>query len=155
MDWDLVQTLARAEPTWNLVFLGKIHQPPPRAILSLANVHFMGQVPYEDVPDYYRRFNVGWVPHRVTELTSRQSSLKVLEYLAAGLPTVVTQITFADDLDPVVRVARDQTDVVAAIREELAGDEPEWKEIRAAAARHHSWDVRLADIGVALLGATA
>jgi glycosyltransferase involved in cell wall biosynthesis len=152
-DWDLVGHVCRAHPDWSLVFMGDLLVEVPADVARLPNLHLMGQIVFEEVPDYYRGCDAAWVPHKVNELTRRQSSLKVYEYLAAGLPTVTTDIPLDDDLRRVVGIGLDHDGVLEALRRELATDSPERKQVRFAAVRPASWGNRFAEMSAAIQGA--
>lgn len=151
MDWELVGSVAARLPEWTIVFVGAVAALPD-FIRALRNVRFIGNVPFEDLPSYYRAFDVCWVPHRVNELTVRQNSLKVYEYLAAGRPTVVTPVPLAPDVREVVSVAGDADSVVAAITRERAADDGTRTEARLRVARANAWDARFAEISAAIRG---
>jgi len=152
MDWELVGSVAARLPEWSVVFVGGVGVELPAFIRALPNVRFLGNVPFEELPSYYRAFDVCWVPHRVNELTARQSSLKTYEYLAAGRPTVVTPVPLAPDVREVVSVAGDADSVVAAITRELAADDATRTEARLRVARANGWGARFAEISGAIGG---
>jgi glycosyltransferase involved in cell wall biosynthesis len=77
--------------------------------------------------------------------------MKVYEYLAAGLPVVTTPLPALDGTAG-VQVAADAPATVAAVERALAGDGPEARRGRSAAARGHSWEARLAEIDSYLSG---
>jgi glycosyltransferase involved in cell wall biosynthesis len=143
IDWTLVEAVCQSEPTWTFPFIGRIVQKAPESVRKLSNVHFLGEVPFEEVPDHYRAWSAGWIPHRVTELTDRQSSLKLYEYLAAGLPTVTTEIAIDPEISGMFSVARPRQDVVALLRSELKADSESRKRARMNAVLSASWSNRL------------
>jgi glycosyltransferase involved in cell wall biosynthesis len=85
--------LARAFPAVEFQLVG---DGPAREALEAtapSNVLFVGRVPYDDLPRYYRQVDAGVVlyeakRHQRVEL----SSLKTLEYLASGLPVFTTNV---------------------------------------------------------------
>ena len=79
------------------------------AILSTLRSHgviCLGKVDRREIPGLLQRAAVGLIPHRVTELTASMDPLKLLEYLAAGLPVVSTAVAGVD-ISPRVAVAGD------------------------------------------------
>lgn len=60
-------------------------------------VQFMGRVPYGELPKLLGRSDVGLSMFAPGELTRFASPLKVVEYMAAGLPVAVTEDTEAAD----------------------------------------------------------
>jgi glycosyltransferase involved in cell wall biosynthesis len=152
MDWELVGTVATRLAEWSIVFVGAIGAEPPPYIRALRNVVFLGEIPFEELPMYYRAFDVCWVPHRVNDLTIRQSSLKTYEYLAAGRPTVVTPVPMGADVRSVVSVAGDTESVVAAVTRELMENDAQRTAARIDVARANSWTVRFAEMRAAIDG---
>lgn len=90
--------------------------PEIAAVLERAGATVLGPVPYREVPGLLCRAAVGLVPHRVNELTTSMDPMKVLEYLAAGLPVVSTPLPGMDALSPRVVVAEDRAAFVAGAR---------------------------------------
>lgn len=61
--------------------------------LDLTNkVRFIGKIPYSEVPAYVRSANMAILPFPNIEWWAVSSPLKLMEYLAAGIPTVATDI---------------------------------------------------------------
>jgi glycosyltransferase involved in cell wall biosynthesis len=152
IDWDLVGHVCRSEPSWSAVFMGDLLMKVPPAVARLPNLQFIGPVAFDEMPDYYRGCNIAWVPHKVNELTRRQSSLKLHEYLAAGLPTVTTDIPLDGDQRLVVGVGRNHDEILQALRAELGSDSPGRKSARQAAVSSASWAKRFAEMSVAIQG---
>lgn len=69
---------------WNFVIVGDGSQRPAVETASneMQNVHYLGTVPHETVPGFLHVSDVG------ISLVDDRNSLKLLEYGAAGLPTV-------------------------------------------------------------------
>jgi teichuronic acid biosynthesis glycosyltransferase TuaH len=57
-----------------------------------GRVHLTGAVPYAEVPEYMRAFDVCITPHRMTLFTESLNPIKLWEYLAAGKPIVSTDV---------------------------------------------------------------
>ena len=53
---------------------------------------FTGKVPYEEVSDYIRTANIGILPFPNITWWAVSSPIKLMEYLAIGLPVVATDI---------------------------------------------------------------
>jgi glycosyltransferase involved in cell wall biosynthesis len=67
--------------------------------LGLKHIHFTGPVSWEDVPEVLAAFDVGVCPYPKTPGADAGSPMRLLQYAAAGLPTVCT------DLEEVHRMA--------------------------------------------------
>ncbi|MDA8216667.1 MAG: glycosyltransferase [Dehalococcoidales bacterium] len=61
--------------------------------LGLSRVVFTGQVPFSQIPGYYRALDVGLLPFDKTPFTDAACPIKLLEYSAAGKVVVSTDLT--------------------------------------------------------------
>lgn len=114
LDVELVESTAHALPEVRF----EIHGPYAvagrdtvnriRKLGRLPNVQLGGNVPYEKLPARIASWDIGWVPHRVGSGEVGGDVMKVYEYRAAGLPTVITPIIGSDRRLPGVTVAADK-----------------------------------------------
>jgi teichuronic acid biosynthesis glycosyltransferase TuaH len=115
-------------------------------LLDHPNVEHVGHRPYEELPAYLGTAAVGLVPYRTDGYNRRSFPLKILEYLAAGLPVVSSDLPAARWLGtPHVHIARDSrhfAQLVAAAS--LRKDTPEARAQRMLYARQHDWSERAA-----------
>ncbi|MDG2306587.1 MAG: glycosyltransferase [Candidatus Binatia bacterium] len=88
-DWDLVRDTARAHPEWRFEIIG--HGAPDDLDLP-ANVDVPGPVPHEALEERTRSWHVGIVPFLPGPLTQAVDPIKLYEYLALGLPSVVVDM---------------------------------------------------------------
>jgi glycosyltransferase involved in cell wall biosynthesis len=90
-DEPLLERLVAALPEAEFLFVGYSNDPGLMARLRAhANVRVLGPVPHDEVPFVIQAFDVAIVPHLDNELTRGNDLLKVLDYLAAGVPVVST-----------------------------------------------------------------
>jgi teichuronic acid biosynthesis glycosyltransferase TuaH len=128
-----------------------------QALLSRPNVQHAGPVPFDELPRWLARIDVGLTPYADTAFNRASFPLKTLEYLSAGLPVVSTDL-------PASRRLREQTSqiLIAADPGSFAGavfeaatvpeaQSPAAADARLAVARAHSWSAR-ADSFAALTG---
>jgi len=92
MDLDLIAGLAAARPDWNLVFLGPILKIDEHSLPRAANIHYLGNKTYAELPRYASGWDVALLPFARNQSTEFISPTKTPEYLAAGLPVVSTSI---------------------------------------------------------------
>jgi glycosyltransferase involved in cell wall biosynthesis len=148
VDYPLLKRMAAAHPEWHIVLIGR-----PKAGMNLEalvpepNIHCLGLKPFEQLPAYTRHFAVGLIPFRLNQLTLHSNPLKLLEYLAGGLPVVCTDIPEARAYDPWAAVATNADAFIAQCETAIADDSPEDRRRRSAMAREHSWETRVATIG--------
>lgn len=127
-DVDLVSSMAAAHPEWQIVLVGPVVKIDPATLPKQPNVHYMGQRTYDQLPQFLAGWDVCLLPFALNESTKFISPTKVLEYMAAELPSVSTPIT--DVMVPygdVVAIAESHQDYIAACERMLAlsGDERE------------------------------
>ena len=72
------------------------------AELQSAGVFTLGRLDHELVPGLLKSAAVGLLPHRIMPLTESMDPLKLLEYLAAGLPVVATPLPGVEISDRVL-----------------------------------------------------
>jgi glycosyltransferase involved in cell wall biosynthesis len=86
-----------------------------------ANVRFQSAVPYADLPFVISAFDVAIVPHLDNEHTQGNDLLKVLDYLATGVPVVSTNCSgVRQKYGEAVTVADSHDDFVAGVRRHLS-----------------------------------
>lgn len=107
IDVPWMQALAGALPSARIVLVGPLVDPAHLAPLrALPNIEFRDPIGRGALTGLIRSADAGLLPHRVTPLTAAMSPLKVLEYLAAGLPVAAT------DLPPVREFAHARVELV-------------------------------------------
>jgi glycosyltransferase involved in cell wall biosynthesis len=144
VDLDLVAALAAARPGWSFILIGKI-ATDVSMLRGLANVELLGWRSYRDLPRYCKGFDAALLPFRINELTLAANPLKLREYLAAGLPTVATDIPEAARLSPLVQVGRDAEELLAHLDAAVAqGSEARGR--LAAAMAGETWDRKVEEM---------
>ena len=92
IDIELIAALADARPDWEIVMVGPVVKIDPASLPSRANIKWLGQQDYADLPGLIHSWNVCLMPFALNEATRFISPTKTLEYLAAGCPVVSTPI---------------------------------------------------------------
>ncbi|GAB3429255.1 FAD-dependent oxidoreductase [Massilia solisilvae] len=143
-DTGLVEAVAKAHPEWQIVLAGPVAKIGEHELPRQPNIHYMGQQPYEALPQFLAGWDVCLLPFALNEATRFISPTKVLEYMAAELPIVSTPIAdVATPYGDVVAIAEGPTEFIAACEAALAL-EPAQREALAEAMReivaHTSWD---------------
>jgi teichuronic acid biosynthesis glycosyltransferase TuaH len=132
VDLDLVGAVAERLP----VVVAGPATPAQADRLRALPLTWLGPVPVTQIPALLARAGVGLVPHTIDALTESMAPMKLLEYVAAGLPVVSTPLP---DLDrhPRVVVASDGPGFASAA-ERLAAEGPRPAPPEWLAA--HGWD---------------
>jgi len=142
VDSELLRQVARAFPRASIVLIGPvwIDFSIPR---GLPNVHWIGPRSYNDLPNYAAHFDIGLIPFRQDALTAYVNPLKLLEYLALGLPVVSTPLPDLPHFANVVSVAATADEFIDQVKSALHDRSPERRLERFAAAAGESWEARV------------
>ena len=87
-----ISMLAESHPDWQIVLVGPIVKIHPHTLPRRPNIHYMGQRPYAELPEFLAGWDVAMLPFAINEATRYISPTKVLEYMAAEKPIVTTPV---------------------------------------------------------------
>jgi len=149
MDVPLIEHVARVRPDWHWVFIGSKSNVVQ---LSAPNVHFLGPKRYSELPRYYRHIDVcvlPWDQHNA--FTSYGSAIKVREYLATGIPAVISPL-YEYLQTPGVKIYRSPEEFISLVEKALAHDTPSERQLRQDAVRNCTWDVRAREVATLFRG---
>lgn len=123
MDLELIEYVAQSRPAWQIVMVGPVVKIDPESLPRRANIHYVGQKHYEQLPSYLAGWQVALIPFALNEATRLISPATTLEYLAGGVPVVSTPIS--DVVSPYaergfVRVGSDERSFLRAIEHTLS-----------------------------------
>ncbi len=142
IDLELVRAVADAFPSASVVLLGDA-ATSLEPLIGSRNVHVLGRRPYAELPGYCRGFDVALTPFRLNDLTRAANPLKAREYVAAGLPSVCTDVPELRSV-PGCTIARTGAEFVRevgrAFRDGGARRE------RSDLVRGESWEARVDEI---------
>jgi glycosyltransferase involved in cell wall biosynthesis len=125
IDLELIDGAAAPMLDWNFVMIGPVVKIDPDSLPRRANIHYLGQKPYSELPMYFSGWDVGMMPFALNETTEFIIPTKTPEYLAAGLPVVSTAIT--DVVRPygergLVQIVSDAASFVKGVKEVVSDD---------------------------------
>jgi glycosyltransferase involved in cell wall biosynthesis len=149
VDVDLMLDMAHRFPEAHFVFAGPIFGPRSvfAPLMARPNVHFLGAVPYDEVPAYLAHMDVCLLPHTQNALTASMNPLKLYEYLAAGRPVVSTPVPPTERFKDVIHIAGTPSAFAAAIAAAIAeADDPACRTRRQSVARANDWSLRVHEI---------
>jgi glycosyltransferase involved in cell wall biosynthesis len=141
MDQDLIKRAARERPDWQWVFIGIKSRGVE--IEALPNTHFLPSVSYNELPRYAAGFDVCVLPWDTAHtFTSYGSAIKVREYLATGLPVVISPLLEYESMGDVLRIARSHDDWFRLVEEALHESDPAAAQARQSVVSSGTWDAR-------------
>ena len=92
LDRDLLKEMAARHPEWHFVMIGPVVKIREDDLPRGANIHYLGQKEYENLPAYISGWDVAMLPFAQNSSTRFISPTKTPEYLAAGKHVVATPI---------------------------------------------------------------
>jgi polysaccharide pyruvyl transferase CsaB len=148
-DWELLAGAARRRPAWRFYLIG--YGGSPEGVVLPANVELLGKQPQADLAAFAANWDVAVIPFKPDRLAAGADPIKTYEYLAMGLPVVVTGVYPPAGGEAFVARAEGEEEFLAAIESAARRQGPEEIAARRAFAATCTWDRRLDT----LLGALA
>jgi glycosyltransferase involved in cell wall biosynthesis len=139
VDVATVHAIAAAVPTGSVVLVGPVTAPPDA--YRRDNIHLLGPRPYAELPAYVQAFDVGIIPYVDNEWMRAVDPLKLLEYLAAGVPVVASPLPEINKYADAVSIAPLGEPFAAAVVDALKHGKLD-RAGRQRVAAAHSWDMR-------------
>jgi glycosyltransferase involved in cell wall biosynthesis len=141
MDYELIATLADADPNWNLVIVGPQAKVEESTLPKRQNIHWMGGRDYSQLPAYTKRFDVCMMPFALNEATEFINPTKALEYMAAGKPIVSSAVEdVVLQFSQVTAIARSHAEFVELCRRAVNAPDHAMIEQGIALAKRNSWE---------------
>lgn len=156
-DGSLVDAVAHAHPEWQVVLIGPVVKIDPASLPHRANIHYLGQRSYAELPAYLHGWDACLLPFARNAATEFISPTKTLEYMAAEKPIVTTPIRDVVDLHgDIVYCGATADEFVRACEAALCAPLAE-RAFRAARMRDRlattSWDATVAAMEQEIAGA--
>jgi len=149
IDFDLMQKVVNSNPDKSFVFAGPYFpEHIPEWFFNTPNVYLPGSLPYAEMPQVLKSFNIAIIPFKKDEVSATIFPLKLFEYLGAGNPVIVTD--FNPDLKDytygAVSFCANAAEFDEAINNILETDNAEKKAERLAVAKKNTWEIRADEI---------
>jgi glycosyltransferase involved in cell wall biosynthesis len=139
LDYELLEEVIKANPEIEFQFIGKIASEDALQLKKFSNVFFHGSKSPEELPALMSKFSIGIIPFVKNKFTMNIYPMKVNEYLALGLPVVMTDFAELKDLSKMVTVSEDGNCFSELIKQELSNDSAAKRIERADFANKNSW----------------
>jgi teichuronic acid biosynthesis glycosyltransferase TuaH len=145
LNYELISELIQTNPDINFVFAGPLMPEfVPEWFMNTPNLHYIGRLPFEDMPGLIKGFDIAIIPFKKDEVSRTIFPLKLFEYLGAGKPVIATD--FNPDLEEfthgVVSFCPDAPSFTKAIESILKSDDPQLKQARINVAKENTWEKR-------------
>jgi len=154
-DIELLLWCARNLPDVSFVLAGQVTGGDYSELQRLDNVHFLGWLPYEKIPQLCACFDVCMLAWRMSRWIECCNPLKMFEYMASGKPIVSVAIKEAMLYSDVISIAHDKEEFRKAILWELQNDTAQRRCRRIEIAGNRSWDNQVGKISDLIIQAMA
>ncbi|MCF8453576.1 MAG: glycosyltransferase [Pedobacter sp.] len=142
-DIDTVEYAVSVLQEYDFEFTGDMRNEKMRSRLSkYPNVRFFDPVKPTEVPPLLANYDAGMIPYIVNEVNKNIYPLKINEYLAVGVPLVMTPFAVLPEFEGLVGVSTDKEDFAVKLKAGIESDTAEKIRDRVLFAETNSWDAR-------------
>lgn len=142
-DLEMVEFSVRNLPKFDFEFIGDVRNLQVKNVLEkFPNVSFLPPVKPYEVPEILRRCDVGIIPYLCTEINKNVYPLKINEYLAVGVPVVITNFANLHEFTDYISFASSKEEFRDSLISETETDSLEKINQRIDFARSNSWKSR-------------
>lgn len=142
-DIDLVEYVVKQSPGFDFEFTGALLNPKVKDTLGqYPNVRFYPPVPSTEVPSLLASYDAGMIPYLCNEANKNIYPLKINEYLAVGVPLIMSNFASLPEFDHMVGTATSPEEFSNRLINEIKGDSLAKVAERINFARNNSWEAR-------------
>ena len=142
-DTELLKTVARARPDVEFHFCGHISADHPHELKKEPNIHFYGEIPYEQVPAFLSQMDILTIPFKIIPIIQACDPVKFYEYSALGKPTISTPLPELKRADFLVFFAESAEDYIGRIDTAFqAKDDKDFIDDLQNFAKENTWSHR-------------
>jgi glycosyltransferase involved in cell wall biosynthesis len=145
IDVAFLAEVARLRPGYSFVLIGEC-QTDVTSLSTRNNVRLLGRRPYESLPAYCAGFDAAMMLFKVNALTRHVNPIKMLEYLAAGLPVISTRLAEAQRFPQAITVVDTPERFAEACDRVILPSDGARRERLSLLVREESWDARLSEL---------
>lgn len=150
-DKELVRKIAEDYPGYSFILIGPMALEDREATVNelglngLRNIYFLGTKEYSDMPKYYAGFDVTIIPYLLNDYTVGGCfPVKFHEGLAAGVPSVVTNLPAYAPFADVCYISKSANEFSQNIRRALEEDSEAKVKERQRVAKDNNWEGKVA-----------
>jgi teichuronic acid biosynthesis glycosyltransferase TuaH len=146
IDYLLLEDVIKTNPNKSFVFAGPVVAGfVPESFKKANNIHFIGRIPYDEMPSVLKSFDVAIIPFKKDKVSSTIFPLKLFEYLGAGKPVVATNfnLDLKEFTKEEIEYCTNSDEFSEAINKSLVDDSVDRRQKRVRIAAENSWDRRL------------
>jgi len=142
MDVDLVETILKNFPKYQFIFIGMANNKEIKKLeKKYNNLKLVGEVNYEKVKTYLKKFDVALIPFTINNFTNKINPVKVYEYFAFGLPVVATLLFELKKIpQKLIYLSSSKSDFIVNLKKALTERNFYLSQERVAFALKNTWD---------------
>ncbi len=134
-----VRYAAENNPSWEFRLVGRPEGEMANYFNGVANIHLLGEMPFERIPDVILEFDAAIIPFKTNELIFSTNPVKLYEYMAAGKPVIATKMPELRQADSLVYEASSAEEFSLQIARALQEDTPNLRDRRQNWANENTW----------------
>ncbi len=143
-DYDLIKYLAQKCPNCEIVLIGVEydHSFKKQHLNDYKNIHFLGTIPYKELPNYAMFFTTCMIPFLINDITQATSPLKLFEYMAMHKPIITTPMHECKKYKSVM-IANNKEEFVSLTNKSFKmtkETDKEYFDLLEKEAQENSWD---------------
>ena len=147
LDYELLQELFTEFSSWEFHFAGRCNYEKGKEILeNYNNVKLLGSMPVNKLPSVLSSFHAGLIPFVKNDFTKGIYPLKINEYLAAGIPVILTPFSDLSEFENVASICLTSAEFTTALHKEVTQDTLDKRKHRVEMAQKNSWEGRWQEI---------
>lgn len=117
-DWKLLEEVAQRQPSWRIYLIG--YGGESKGLSLPGNICILGKKPRHQLASFAAQWDVAIVPFKPERLAAGADPIKTYEYLAMGLPVVVTGVFPPEGAERFVMRASGTDEFMAKVRQASA-----------------------------------
>ncbi len=140
---EFVEYAVQNMPDVDFEFVGDVRNQSVKDILSVyPNVSFLPPVAPHEVPEMLSHCDAGIIPYINNEINKNVYPLKINEYLAVGVPVVLSNFAVLSEFEKIVSFTSTKEEFLSALQSEIQNDSQRKIEQRIDFAKENSWEKR-------------
>ncbi|MFA5136566.1 MAG: glycosyltransferase, partial [Patescibacteria group bacterium] len=142
IDAVLLREIAERYKDMGIVIIGQIQNKEITALQNLPNMWFLGEKPYNKLPDYLQWFDVCIIPFKISRHTTLIDPVKLYEYFASGKPVVTTAVAEIKHFKNLLYYSDSRKKFLDNVQTALQEKNSGLRKKRQEAAKNNTWDKR-------------
>ncbi len=146
-DTDLLVECAKSYPDWEFIIIGRLYDNIGfiDKIFDYKNIVHFDAIDYNLLPIILSKINIAIIPFKINDITKSTSPVKLFEYLAAGKPTVTTQLYEITDIKTVFISSTYEEFISNLSKAEIKSKDSDFIKEMKNIAKNNSWEKRIED----------